>query len=147
MSTITDKAITLDMKAKDKIKFVASVIPILGLFGGVLRVNGYSEEAALIVVVPLLIVAMFLWRIAVVMRDMPHGSEDTESQLRDMRGTQLPLEGAVVLQQNELREIRGRQHAEQERLIREHASADQLARMMERHRSEYEALFSSRRSA
>jgi hypothetical protein len=133
----------------DKIRFGATVLPVLGAVGGVLRATGSSEQATLVIVVPLLFVAFFGWRSARAIRKAHHAREMSEKafwELRDVR-LQQSLAEQIAAQQEALRQLRLQQQAEQARLLKEHASAEQLTRMMERHRSQYEALLNNRRTA
>ena len=139
-------AVQLNLTPTDKIRFVATVLPVLGALGGMLKATGSSDEAVLVVTVPLLFIAFFGWRLAIAFKQVHQVREDSETkfwQSRDARSTQRFHE-LIEAQQEELSELRRRQRAEQERLLRENASSEQLAGMMERHRGEYEAILSRR---
>ena len=112
----TDTADPLDLDIRGKLKFVALVIPVLGVIGGLIRMLGGSEQMTLLVVVPLLLIAFVV------------------SKLPELRETP----------QEDVRHLRRRQQAEQNRLMQERASTDQLKGMMERHRDEYEAFLRHR---
>ena len=112
----TYPADSLDLGIRRKLKFVATVIPALGVLGAIIRLAGGSEQTSLIVIVPLFLVAFFI------------------SKLPELRETP----------QEDLRHLRLRQQAEQNRLMRERASTDELKGMMERHRDEYEAFLRHR---
>jgi len=136
----------LDLEALAKIRFVAIVLPILGTFGGVLRASGQTEATVLMVVVPLMFVSFFGWRFTRGLRSFRQMTADSEKRFWNERDALLAqrLREQIEAQREELRAIRLRQQAEQERLLRQHPSAEQLARLMERHRSEYEAVLNRR---
>ena len=146
--TSMDTSIGFDVGTRDKVRFAVTVLPLLGVLGGVLRATGSSEQATLVFAVPLMFVAFFGWRFALAIRrarEMATTAEQAMWAERDTRARSA-RQAAVDAQQEELRAIRVRQQAEQERLMRERAPTEQLRRMMERHRDEYEAVL-RRRSA
>jgi hypothetical protein len=97
-------------------------------------------------VVPLLFVSFFGWRFATGLRSFRQVTSSSEKRSWEERDALLAqrLREQVEAQREELRVIRLRQQAEQERLLRQHPSAEQLARLMERHRTEYEAVLNRR---
>lgn len=129
---------SVDFSIEDKIRFVATVLPILGAIGGTIRVAGGSGEVALVVAVPLLFVAFFgskysggIRKASLAEREM---WSSREVRLREQRRK------LIEAQQEDLRQLRLRQQAEQDRIMSGRPSTDQLRGMMERHRDEYEAL-------
>lgn len=143
MSTIVER---VDFGTAAKLRFAAIVLPVLGTLGGVLKVNGQSDEVVLMVVVPLLFVGFFGWRLVAVLRSIRDLQARFEKQFwveRDARATR-HLQDQFDAQGDELLKIRRRQQAEQDRMLSQNASTEQLANLMERHRGEYEALFNRR---
>ena len=143
MSTTAER---FDFAALAKMRFVAIVLPVLGTLGGALRASGQTEATVLTFVVPLLFVSFFGWRFAMGLRSFRQVTANSEKRYWEERDA-LPaqrLREQVEAQREELLAIRLRQQAEQERLLRQHPSAEQLARLMERHRSEYEAVLNRR---
>lgn len=137
-----------DFTPSDKIKFVAVTLPLLGIVGGVLRATGSSEQAVLVAVVPLLVLAFVGWRYGATIKRARGVASEAEQRMWEERDTRLRQSRQLIIdsQQEELRSLRVRQEAEQMQMMRERASAEQLARMMERHRDEYESIL-GRRSA
>ena len=129
---------SLDFSIEAKVRFVATVLPILGAIGGIIRIAGGSDEVALVVVVPLLFVAFFGSKYSAAIRK----ANLAERQMWSSRDVRLRDQRRVLIeaQQEDLRQLRLRQQAEQDRIMSGRPSTDQLKGMMERHRDEYEAL-------
>lgn len=129
---------SLDFSIEDKVRFVATVLPILGAIGGTIRIAGGSDEVALVVLVPLLFVAFFGSKYSGAIRK----ANLAERQMWSSRDVRLREQRQTLIeaQQEDLRQLRLRQHAEQDRIMSGRPSTDQLKGMMERHRDEYEAL-------
>ncbi|HEX9784629.1 MAG TPA: hypothetical protein VGA56_18120 [Opitutaceae bacterium] len=136
----------LDFSPFAKLRFVATALPILGAVGGVLRANGQSDEVVLMVVIPLLFVGFYGWRFAAALKIVRQATGNKEREFwaeHDARAAR-GLREQIEAQREELQRLRVRQQAEQDRILRQNPSPEQLARMMERHRSEYEDLFNRR---
>jgi len=144
----TNTLVSLDLGTRDKIRFVGTVLPILGTIGGIIRISGGSEQATLVALVPLLFVAFFGCRYLVAIRNIRRAAFADEEEMWISRDARLRAQHQeqIEAQQEKLRQLRLRQQAEQDRFMRERASPDQLKQMMERHRDEYEA-FLRRQSA
>jgi hypothetical protein len=129
---------SLDFGMEAKVRFVATVLPILGAIGGIIRIAGGSDEVALVVLVPLLFVAFFGSKYSGAIRK----ANLAEQQMWSSRDVRLREQRQVLIeaQQEDLRQLRLRQQAEQNRIMTGRPSTDQLKGMMERHRDEYEAL-------
>jgi hypothetical protein len=129
---------SVDFSVQDKIRFVATVLPILGAIGGIIRIAGGSDAMALVVLVPLLFVAFFGSKHLGGIRE----ANLAERQMWSSRDVRLREQRRVLIeeQQEDLKQLRLRQQAEQDRIMSGRPSTDQLKGMMERHRDEYEAL-------
>lgn len=137
----TNTLASLDFGPGDKIRFAATLLPILGTIGGLIRISGGSQQATLVVLVPLLFIAFFGWRYAVAVRETRRAVFAVEQEMWTSRDARLRgrRQQQIEAQQEELRQLRLRQQAEQDHLMRKQPSPDQLKQMMERHRDEYEA--------
>lgn len=135
---------SLDFSIEDKIRFVATVLPILGAIGATIRIAGGADEVALVVLVPLLFVAFFGSKYSGAIRKANLAERQVWSS-RDVRLSE-QRRALIEAQREDLRQLRLRQQAEQDRIMSGRPSTDQLKGMMERHRDEYEALL-SRQSA
>ena len=137
----TNTLASLDLGAGDKIRFVATLLPILGTIGGLIRISGGSEQVTLVVLVPLLFISFFGWRYVVAIRETRRAVSAVEQEMWTSRDTRLRVQRQqqIEAQQDELRQLRLRQQAEQDYLMRKQPSPYQLKQMMERHRDEYEA--------
>jgi len=143
---VSAKTLRFDPAATDKLRFVAIALPVFGALGGVLRALGRSDQVLLLFTIPLFIVVFLVWRFSMAVRVHRAAADAAERDFFQQREAQLRerLGRLVEAQQAELSELRRRQRTEQERLLQEQASREQLAVMMERHRSEYESILSRR---
>lgn len=133
---------SVDFSGREKLSFVAIVLPLLGVVGGLMRITGWSQEATLATVLPLLFMAFFVWRYATSHLEARVTASVVDREMWTERTERLERrrQELVASQQVELRQLRLRQQAEQDRLIAERASREELSLMMERHREEYEKL-------
>ena len=68
----------LDSGIRQKVTFVAIVIPVLGVIGGFIRMFGGSERTSLLVVVPLLLIAFVVSKLP----ELIDAPEEDVSRLR-----------------------------------------------------------------
>jgi hypothetical protein len=137
---------SVDFSNREKLSFVATVLPLLGAIGGILRIKGWSEEATLVAILPPLFIAFFVWRYATSRLETRKVDLLTDQVMWEQMSERLESrrKELVAAQQEELRQLGLRQKVEQERLMKTRASQEQLGRMMDRHREEYEELLQRR---
>src|SRR5436305_10521174 len=127
---------SLGLIVREKIRFAAIAIPLLGAIGGLMRTMGWSEKATLVAILPPFLIAFLGWHLTLAYLESRSDARLLEQKLWAEREARLQqqMREAVAEQQEELRQLRRRQQEEQERLLNKRATREQLKQMMERHR-------------